>query len=320
MKLILGTMTFGPQVDRQGCKAMVETFLNSGYQELDTAYVYNKGETERILGEILSSNDGASYVATKVNPRITGRLDAAAVYTQLNESLKRLKKESVDLLYFHFPDPNTPIESALNAFSDLYAQGKVGEFGLSNFPAWKVVDIYYQCKENGWPVPTVYQGMYNGLSRNVEKELFPALRKLDMRFYAYNPLAGGLLSGKYNNFDEDPAHGRFTLRPNYQGRYWKKSFFNALHMLVERCDKLNIPLAEAAYRWLSNHSQLNQSEGDGIIVGASKLSHLQQNISANEKGELPDEILEAFEDAWFEAKPDSPDYFRYVPSPDKEKV
>lgn len=314
MKLILGTMTFGPQVDLQESKLMVDTFLSSGYKELDTAYVYNEGETERILGETLSSDNKNVYVATKVNPRISGKLDGEAVYTQFNESLKRLNKEYVDLLYFHFPDPVTPIESALKAFVDLYKQGKVKELGLSNFPAWMVVDIYHMCKEKGWPTPSVYQGMYNGLSRRVENELFPALRKLGMRFYAFNPLAGGLLSGKYNNFEEDPTHGRFTLRPNYQNRYWKKSFFDALGMLTEKCKEFGTPVAEAAYRWLAYHSQLDQSEGDGIIIGASKLNHLEQNIAAIEKVELPDIIVDAFEEAWFEAKPDSPDYFRFIPS------
>lgn len=320
MKLILGTMTFGPQVDLQDSKSMVDVFLSAGYKELDTAYVYNDGDTERILGEILSSDNRSAHVATKVNPRITGKLNGKAVYTQFNESLQRLKRESVDLLYFHFPDPDTPIESALKAFVDLYEQGKVKELGLSNFPAWMVVDIYHKCKENGWPTPSVYQGMYNGLSRKVENELFPALRELGMRLYAFNPLAGGLLSGKYNNFMENPSNGRFTLRPNYQDRYWKKSFFDALGMLTEKCKELDIPVAEAAYRWLAYHSQLDQSEGDGIIMGASKVNHLEQNIAANEKGELPDIIVDAFEEAWLEAKPDSPDYFRYIPSNSKKKV
>lgn len=307
-------MTFGPQVALKDSARMVDVFLNSGYNELDTAYVYNEGETEKILGNILTKNKRTAYVATKVNPRITGKLDGEAVFEQFEESLRRLNKNKVDLLYFHFPDPNTPIDSALEAVSKLHEQGKVKELGLSNFPAWMVADIYHKCKEKGWPVPTVYQGMYNGLSRAVEKELFPALRNFGMRFYAYNPLAGGLLSGKYSNFEEEPAHGRFTLRPNYQDRYWKKSFFNALQLLVEKCQELNISVAEAAYRWLACHSQLDPSKGDGIIIGASTLNHLTQNISAHKKGALPDVIVEAFEDAWLEAKQDSPDYFRYVPS------
>lgn len=312
MKLVLGTMTFGPQVNPKDSKLILNLFLDAGYKEIDSAYVYNNGDTERILGDILPSNNASFNLATKANPRITGKLDKSAVLNQLNESLVRFNKESVDILYFHFPDSNTPIEEPLQAFYELYKQGKVKELGLSNYPAWKVVEIYYLCKEKGWPVPTVYQGLYNGLSRKVENELFPALRKLGMRFYAFNPLAGGLLSGKYNNFEDAPVEGRFTLRPNYQDRYWKKSFFNALKMLTAECDKFNIPIAEAAYRWLAFHSQLKESMGDGIIIGASKLKQVEQNIKALENGILPESIVNSFEIAWGEAKADCPDYFKYI--------
>ena len=156
--------------------------------------------------------------------------------------------------------------------------------------------------------------MYNGLSRNIETELIPAIRKFDMRFYAYNPLAGGLLSGKYNDFDQVPTEGRFKLRPNYQGRYWKKSFFGALKLLSEECKDHNISLPEAAYRWLSHHSALDEMKGDGILIGASKLNHLKMNIEANSHGRLPVSIVNAFEESWSEAKVDSPDYFRFIPN------
>ena len=312
MKLVLGTMTFGPQVNKINSKLILNLFLEAGFREIDSAYVYNNGDTEKILGEILPNNSSSFHLATKANPRITGKLDRNAVIDQLNESLKRFNKESVDILYFHFPDPKTPIEEPLEAFYELYQQGRVKELGLSNFPAWKVVEIYYMCKNRGWPVPTVYQGLYNGLSRKVENELFPAIRNLGMRFYAFNPLAGGLLSGKYNNFEDTPLEGRFTLRPNYQDRYWKKSFFNALKMLSAECKKFNIPIAEAAYRWLAFHSELNENLGDGIIIGASKLKQVEQNIKALEKGELPESIVNSFERAWDEAKVDCPDYFKYI--------
>jgi len=312
MKLVLGTMTFGPQVNPHDSKLILNLFLDAGYRELDSAYVYNNGDTEKILGDILPSDNASFNLATKANPRITGKLDKSSVINQLNESLIRFKKDSIDILYFHFPDPKTPIEEPLQAFYELYQQGKVKELGLSNFPAWKVVEIYHICKDRGWPVPTVYQGLYNGLSRKVENELFPAIRNLGMRFYAFNPLAGGLLSGKYNNFEDTPVEGRFTLRPNYQDRYWKKTFFNALKTLTVECDKFNIPIAEAAYRWLAFHSQLNESLGDGIIIGASKVKQVEMNIKALENGFLPESIVNSFEIAWDEAKADCPDYFKYI--------
>jgi len=314
MKLVLGTMNFGPQVDAEGSRAMVQRFLETGHREIDTAYVYNEGESERILGPILKDIPADSFVlGTKVNPRITGRLDAEAVNMQFNESLNRLHRDSVDILYFHFPDPNTPIESALEACAQLHEQGKFKELGLSNFPAWMVVDVWRLCKEHGWPQPTVYQGMYNGLSRKAEAELFPALRKLGMRFYAYNPLAGGLLSGKYSDFNDSLSPGRFTLRPNYLDRYWKESFFDAIGALTEKCREADIKLPEAAFRWLACHSCLEQTEGDKILIGASKMNHLEENLAAVKKGALPEPVVSAFSAAWVKAKPDSPDYFKFVP-------
>ena len=312
MKLILGTMTFGPQVDTEGSRAMVKRFLEAGHHELDSAYVYNEGETEKILGSILPgiAVDSLS-LATKVNPRITGRLDGDAVTMQLEASLSRMGRDKVDILYFHFPDANTHIESALEACAKFHEQGKFSELGLSNFPAWMVVDIWHLCQKHGWPKPTVYQGRYNGLSRNVESELFPALRKLGMRFYAFNPLAGGLLSGKHIHYEDSPMPGRFARLQSYRNRYWKESFFEAVSFLADKCGEAEITLAEASFRWLAYHSLLNQSEGDGIIIGASNMTQLDQNLLAQEKGPLPETIVNAFNAAWVEAKPESPEYFNF---------
>jgi aflatoxin B1 aldehyde reductase len=304
-------MNFGPQVDLETSRAMVRSFLARGNREIDTAYVYNNGDSERFLGEILP--DVAKHsplVATKVNPRITGRLDHVAVVSQLTESLARMKRDAVDLLYLHFPDPNTPVEITLAACAKLHQQGKFKHFGLSNFAAWEVVNIWHLCQQNGWPVPVVYQGLYNGLSRGIEAELLPALRHLGMRFFAYNPLAGGILAGKYQDFSDEPAPGRFTVRPNYRDRYWKKPFFDALAILNETCAAEQIPLIEAAFRWMAFHSCLDGARGDGVILGCSSTAQLEQNLTALEGQPLPDVVVAAFEDAWLAAKTESPDYFR----------
>jgi len=312
MNLILGTMTFGPQVDAEGSRAMVQRFMDAGYRELDSAYVYNEGETERILGAILPGIECESLrIATKVNPRITGRLDADAVSLQLEESLRRMGRDRVDLLYFHFPDLNTPIESALEASARFHEQGRFKELGLSNFPAWMVVDVWHLCKERGWPKPSVYQGMYNGLSRKPENELFPALRKLGMRFYAFNPLAGGMLTGKHIAYSESPKSGRFARLQSYRNRYWKKPYFDAVRILTSACRDAGIEPAEAAFRWLASHSHLDVAAGDGILVGASSMKQLDQNLAAVEKGPLPETVVDAFSAAWEEAQPESPDYFKF---------
>ena len=311
MKIILGTMNFGPQLDLEGSRMMTESFLKTGFNELDTAYVYNGGDTERYLGEILPKQEGY-YLATKVHPRITGKLDRETILMEFAESLKRMKRDSVDLLYFHFPDCKTPIDEALQTVKELYEQGKIKELGLSNYPAWQVIDIAYKCDKIGCPRPMVYQGMYNALCRNVEPELFPAIRSLGMRFYAFNPLAGGMLTGKHQHFEDAPEPGRFARLESYRKRYWKQSYFDAVDEIRKACDMEGIPMVEAAYRWLCNHSCLDATKGDGILLGASKITQLGQNMAAAQKGELPQGILDAMDAAWEIAKPDSPAYFKFI--------
>ena len=309
VNLILGTMTFGESVFSPEVEQFITTFLDAGYDELDTAYVYNEGNCERLLGEVLPGLNRPFKIATKVNPRISGKLDADAAYKQVNESLERMKLDSVDTVFLHFPDPATPVISVLEAMADLHDQGKYRELGLSNFPAWMVTDVWHICDKRGWVKPTVFEGVYNPLTRRAEAELNACLNNFGMRFYAYNPMCGGLLTGRYAKFEDEPADGRFTHRPNYQGRYWKKSFFNAVDVIKAAGEKHGISSVEATYRWLAYHSMLNGERGDAILIGASKLNHLQQNMTAIKAGPLPEDMVEAFENAWKITKGDSPEYF-----------
>ena len=315
VKLILGTMTFGESVFNPQAGEFINAFLDAGYEELDTAYVYNDGTCERLLGEVLPGLGRPYRIATKVNPRISGRLDGE----QVNESLERMNLPSVDTVYLHFPDPKTPVESVLEAMADLHSQGKFKELGLSNFPAWMITDVWHICDSRGWVKPTVFQGIYNPLTRKAETELNACLNHFGMRFYAYNPLAGGLLTGRYGAFEDDPTDGRFTHRPNYQKRYWKKSFFEAVDLIRKAGEKYGINTIEATYRWLAFHSMLDGNRGDAILIGASKLGHLQQNMDTLKAGPLPEEMVQAFEQAWAVTKADSPEYFTLytgqVPAP-----
>ena len=309
VELILGTMTFGESVFQPQVGEFINAFLDAGYDELDTAYVYNEGDCERLLGEVLPGLGRPYRIATKVNPRITGRLDGAAAYMQVNESLARLRLDRVDTVFLHFPDPATPVESVLAAMEDLYQQGKFTELGLSNFPAWMVTDVWHLCDRRGWVKPTVYEGIYNPLTRKAEGELNDCLNHFGLRFYAYNPLAGGLLTGRYGAFEETPGDGRFTHRPNYRGRYWKRSFFDAVEIIKVAAEKEGMTVTEATYRWLAHHSMLNADRGDAILIGASKLDHLRQNMAAAQAGPLPEDVTAAFETAWTITKGDSPAYF-----------
>ena len=309
VNLILGTMTFGESVFQPEVGEFVNAFLDAGYDELDTAYVYNDGNCERFIGEVLPSINRPFKIATKVNPRISGKLDADAAYKQVNESLERMKLSSVDTVFLHFPDPATPVVSVLSAMADLHDQGKYKELGVSNFPAWMVTDVWHICDKHGWVKPTVFEGVYNPLTRRVEAELNDCLNHFGMRFYAYNPMCGGLLTGRYEKFEDAPMDGRFTHRPNYQGRYWKKSFFDGVEVIKTAAEKHGISSIEATYRWLAYHSMLDGDRGDAILIGASKLNHLISNMETVKAGPLPEDVIEAFDEAWKITKGDSPEYF-----------
>ena len=227
--LVLGAMTFGDQVDEKTAGRIIDAFLDAGHNMIDTAFAYADGRSEEILGRLLSpAKRQRVSLATKAKPLGDGGLNPAHVRHQLEMSLRRLQTDRVDLFYLHFPDNATPITTTLAECQKLYEEGKFRALGLSNYAAWQVVDIHHLCQRNGWVTPTVYQGMYNAMTRAVESELLPALSATGMVFYAYNPLAGGLLAGKHREIDSYPRQGRFALRENYRDRYWKEGYFEAL--------------------------------------------------------------------------------------------
>ena len=310
-KVILGTMNFGEQVDEKSADKMIRMFLERGYKELDTAHRYCDGLTEDILGRILvPSLRGKVYLATKVTPQNEEGLKPEQVVKQLETSLQRLKTEYVDLLYLHAPDPKTPIEQTLEACENLFREGKFRDFGLSNYAAWQVVDIWHKCDRNGWVRPIVYQGMYNAITRDVERELFPAIRAFGIKFYAYNPLAGGFLTGKYFYPEEKPLMGRFALKQTYVDRYWKETYFRAMDVIRNASDENELRVADYSLRWLKHHSLLEGTNGDGFIMAATNLDQYEKNLNSCDGEKLPEGLTTAFDRAWEIVRPECPQYFR----------
>lgn len=311
MKIVLGSMTFSDQVDEVTAGEMVSMFRAKGHHEVDTAYMYNKGETEILLGQMHESGALPGVeLAGKANPMEGGGLTAESVTMQLNKSLARVKQDSFDLFYLHMPDLNTPISETLRCLNEHYRNGKFRRFGLSNYAAWQVAEIVELCKQNGWVQPTVYQGMYNALTRDVERELFNCLANYSISFYVYNPLAGGMLSGKHASVDSQPDSGRFASFPGYQERYWKPDMFSVIPSFAEACQAEAIAPASAALRWLVHHSAISSKEDHAIILGSSTLAHLKQNLTACEEGPLPDSIVQSLDDGWQQVRPTCIKYFR----------
>uniref|UniRef100_A0A3B4GTW0 Aflatoxin B1 aldehyde reductase member 2-like n=1 Tax=Pundamilia nyererei TaxID=303518 RepID=A0A3B4GTW0_9CICH len=264
---------------------------------------------EQCCFNLTTSHSFTVSIATKANPWDGKTLKPESVRSQLETSLQRLRTDCVDLFYLHAPDHQNPIEDTLRACNDLHKEGKFKELGLSNYVSWEVAEIVCICRHNNWIVPTVYQGMYNATTRQVETELLPCLRYYGMRFYAYNPLAGGLLTGKYHYEDKDGSQpaGRFfgnSWAGAYRDRYWKKSHFQAIEVVLQALETAygseKPSLTSAAMRWMYHHSQLKGDLGDGVIIGMSSMEQLQQSMR----------VVDAFKETWNLIAHECPDYFR----------
>lgn len=335
-KVVLGTMQFGQPADPNSNDARVvdakevEQILlkfsrgscdRAGVVELDTARLYNGGNTEILLGEVLNSSttlcEWKIELSSKAYPLSShGKsFRGESLRLQLEETLSALKVDQLDIFYLHWPDrENNCLDETLRSVHTLFKEGKFRRFGLSNYAAWEVADIVGRCRAQGYVEPQVYQGMYCALNRTAESELLPCLAYYGITFYAYNPLAGGLLTGRYLDFNDDPQTGRFSSATiwgqNYRLRYWQQAVFEGLKELNERCREAgDLSLAEAALRWLRYHSALRET--DAVILGVSSLAHLDANLAALACSDpLPAAVLEGFELLWEKARPHAQTYWR----------
>ena len=177
-----------------------------------------------------------------------------------------------------------------------------------------MAEIVLTCKYNNWVRPTVYQAMYNCITRGIEAELLHACRRYGLDVVVYNPIAGGLFSGKIKSKDMVPAAGRFSDTANsgkmYRNRYFRDSTFRALQLVEGAVEKHGLSLIETALRWSVHHSQLKIKDGgDGIIIGVSSAQQLDENLTNLEKGPLPDDVVQALDEAWAVTKADTVDYY-----------
>lgn len=295
--------------DLKACAKILDVFQAHGHDEIDTARVYGGGSSEEYLG-LLKWQERGLVMDTKLSPRrrlqpgvksYTHKKDALA--PALRESLEALQADEVDMWYLHAPDHETPYAETLAAVDALYRAGRFRRFGLSNYAAWEVAQICELCARHGWKAPDAYQGVYNALHRAVEPELFPCLRRYGLAFYAFNPVAGGLLTDRYRRDTADHEAGsRFDPRraqgANYRGRYWNEAYFDALDVIRPAAARLGMTTAEAAVRWVSHHSVMGREHGDAVIIGASSAEQLEENLANLEKGPLPEEMVKAFDEGW----------------------
>lgn len=296
---------------------ILNVFHGHGHSEVDTARIYGGGSSESLLAQLNWQSRGIA-LATKLPPvgiYLPPFLDTRnkTLRDLMLESMSALKTDKVDLLYLHGPDHKRPYEQTLCEINDLYNEGFFTRFGISNFAAWEVAQMSETIHRNGWKKIDVYQGIYSALHRAVESELFPALRHYGIAFYAYNPLAGGLLTDRYqretkdlDGYRFDPNHAQGAL---YRKKYWNDAYFDALDVIRPLAKKSGLTTVQAALRWLNHHSQLTTESGDAIITSASTAEQIEENLVALEMGPLPDELVKAFAESYLLVKADVSPYF-----------
>ncbi|MCC1493920.1 aldo/keto reductase [Cognatishimia sp. F0-27] len=263
-----GTMQFGGRADAQASEALFNAALDAGITHFDTAYLYNGGESETLLGRFAGSRREDLYIATKACYHAPAT--AEALRTSLAVSLERLGMDFVDLLYLHRFDPDTPLEETLSGFAELQSEGSIRHIGLSNFAAWQVMKAQGIARSLGTRIDAI-QPMYNLVKRQAEVEILPMAADQAIAVYSYSPLGGGLLTGKYARGEE----GRITTDAHYAKRYSDEKMHQAAGRLTELAKTYDVEPATLAAAWVAHHPLRPRP-----ILSARSVEQLRPSLAA----------------------------------------
>ena len=308
-RICFGTMTFGGQTDIEAAGRMIDMCRETGINFLDTANVYNSGASEEMLGRLLEGRRKDFILASKVRNKIGDGVDMAglsrgAIFRAIEDSLRRLKTDYLDLYYLHLPDYAVPIEESLEAMNELVQQGKVRYLASSNYSGWQMVEMLWIVQRKGEQAPYVAQPMYNLIARGIEQEYLPMSKRFGISNIVYNPLAGGLLTGKQRR-DAPLAGTRFDNNRMYLDRYWHQADFDAVDQLQRIATAAGRSLVSLALNWLYRHTPV-----ECIILGASRVDHLEQNLKVLSDGPLDPETLQGCDKVWEVLRGPTPKYNR----------
>ena len=280
-------MNFGKRTPEPEALSIVSLALERGVTWFDTANAYTDGASERILGKALKPHRDRVQIATKVGfGRISGKpegLSRTRMLAAIDESLGRLGTDYVDVYYLHVPDRATPIEESLDAMAALLESKKVRAWGVSNYASWEILEMMHLADARKMPRPVISQQMYNMLIRQLEIEYFRFAAKFDLHTTVYNPLAGGLLSGKHLEKGDPPKGSRFAQNSLYQRRYWSDAMFARVAQLNDVAKAAGLSLLELAYAWTKGRPGVGS-----ILIGPGTLSHLTDALAALTKSVDPE--------------------------------
>ena len=279
-RLCLGTNNFGKQLDEATAKPVISKALELGINMVDTADVYNEGRSEEIIGKAVQDRRDEVMVATKAGIVTDGgprnvNLSAKYLERKAGESLKKLRTKYIDLFYLHRFDPDTPLEESLGEVDRLIKGGKVRYLGLSNFTASQVGKAIEICEAKGYAKPVAVQTQYSLLAREADRELIPYSQSKGLGVFAYSPLWGGLLTGKYRKGENPPKGSRGEANRRYWERVEKEGDFGLLGRLEGVAHGAGLTLRDMALAWILQNQGVTAP-----VVGASNPEQVDENCRA----------------------------------------
>lgn len=277
----LGTNQFGGKVDQAGVNNIIDAAIDLGINLIDTADVYTGGNSETTLGVALKGRWDKVVLATKVfNPMGEGTNDKGSsryhIMNGVEASLRRLQSDHIDLYQLHRWDDNTPIEESLRALDDLVRSGKVRYIGASNYAAWQLARANLLAELRGWSSFVSIQNHYHMFERTLEQEVLPYTTQYKVGILPYFPLAGGFLTGKYQEGQAAPAGSRGENNA-YVQRYMTTGNYAKVRQMTAWAEERGHTMAELAHAWLLAHPAVSS-----VISGATKVDQIQANAKSAE--------------------------------------
>ncbi|WP_430244198.1 aldo/keto reductase [Neorhizobium sp. DAR64861/K0K2] len=280
-ELCLGAMMFGGAADEKASTNIIASARDAGVNFIDTADMYNGGESERVVGRAIASDRDHWVLATKVgNPMGSGPNEKGMsrkwIIQAVDASLKRLGTDYIDLLYIHKADFEAPMSEMVHAFADLVRMGKIHYFGISNFKAWRMAETVALAKEAGIQGPVATQPLYNLVNREAEVEHLPAAQFYGLGVVTYSPLARGILTGKYKP-DAAPEQGSRAARGDVRmmEAEWRPESLAVAERLVRHAEAKGVKSAHIAQQWVMRNSLVSST-----IVGPRTMEQWQDYLDA----------------------------------------
>ena len=290
-EICLGTMTFGNGADRTEAENMLSLAFDAGVNFIDTANSYNNGTAETILGELLGDRRHEVVLATNVfNPMGGGPnqsgMSRLHIMRAIDESLRRLKTDYIDLYYIHHVDVQTPLDEMLRAFDDLITAGKMRYAACSNYEAWRLMEALWISDSSQLARFVCYQPQYSLVVRDIEEELVPVCELKGLGVVVWSPLGGGFLSGKYQPGETSRAGARSAEGWGFPIRFFAANRDEILATLLEIAGELGRSPAQVALRWVMDQRFITSA-----IVGARTTAQLRDTLRAG-GWQLPAEALQ----------------------------